>query len=111
MPEAEIFKRLKHAVEVCQDAAARFHHKQRPGRVHNIRRSAAQMNETRGRSDFFLQGGQEGDDVVPGDGFNLVDAGCVDVGLGPDFRHIGGRDDALLVPGFAYGQSTLSHAR
>ena len=99
----ELAQRIEHEVEAVHDDPAGFHHLQRHGGVHDVGRSAAEVYEAGGRSDFLLKVGEEGNDVVTGHGFDLKDLVHVEVHILHDVLQVFIGNDALFVPGLTYG--------
>jgi hypothetical protein len=92
------------ALEARQDELRRLLKLQRLSRVHHVRGGEADVNEARVGAEGLLEVGQEGDHVVPGGGFDLVDPLRVDGGAGLDPAEGVHRDDAAAPVDLADGQ-------
>ena len=91
-------------VKILEDQRSGLDQQQGVGRVHNVRRCAAQVDVARLGPHFFFQRSQKGDDVVPGHLFNGQNAVHIDGRRGLDVRQGVGGHAAQFAPGLAHGQ-------
>ena len=90
-------------IEAVHDDLAGFHHLQSHGGVHDVGGCASKVNEAGGWAYLLFEIGEKGDDVMTGHGFDFEDLVHVEVHVLHDVLQIFIGDDALLVPGTAYG--------
>ena len=71
------------------------------GRIHDVGGGEAVVDPLALRTEAFADGPGEGDDIMPGNLLDLLDAGDVEPGGGADLVHVLAGDDAEFAPGFA----------
>ena len=104
VPPGQIPQRVEQGVQIRQDERPGLPQQQGIGRVNDVGRGAAQMDEPRLGTHLFLKGGEKGDDIVARDFLDGEDALHVDVRLPADDGHGFSRDAAKLRPGVADGK-------
>ncbi|MND53340.1 hypothetical protein D3C80_443750 [compost metagenome] len=71
----------QNTIYVCKQNVGGAHELDVERRVEHVRRCHALVDEAAIRADEFRQMSKEGDDVMLGDGFDLIDAGDIEFGL------------------------------
>ena len=108
MLKRQLLQDGQQAVEAFEDKLTGLHHEQGTRRIHDVRRGAAQMDETGNRAHLFLNGRKERDDVMARGFLNLdgtVHKGAIHgkIGVSAQDFHVGIGDFSHTVPCLAHG--------